>query len=342
MNIAVVTPYGDAYSRDRLFDQNACKIGQNLLLPGILLKKRLEEMGHNYHTVDMYSNIKEIDIWIFQDLNNTSRLTSTSMQDAAKYLIKRKWKQDYLYKYSKLKNGSRSILLMQEPATVFPQSYDRNNQKIFDKILTWDSNLVDNIKYFQFFYPQVKPEHINYIPYDKKKFITMICGNKSSSDKNELYSERYRAINYFEKMHEDFDLYGFGWNEDLVKSYRGKTNDKLETMSKYKFSICFENMKSSFGYITEKIFDCFFSGCVPIYYGADDIANYIPENSFIDYRKFTNFKALDEYLINMSKNEYELYLENAIRYLEGISFEDTFSVNAYVSRMVEAITKWKE
>ena len=42
MNIAIVNIYGDVYSKDRLFDPAACKIGQNLLLPGILLKKKLE------------------------------------------------------------------------------------------------------------------------------------------------------------------------------------------------------------------------------------------------------------------------------------------------------------
>ena len=33
MNIAIVNIYGDAYSEDKLFDINSCKIGQNLLLP---------------------------------------------------------------------------------------------------------------------------------------------------------------------------------------------------------------------------------------------------------------------------------------------------------------------
>lgn len=43
MNIAIVNIYGDAYSEDKLFDINSCKIGQNLLLPGIVLKKELEK-----------------------------------------------------------------------------------------------------------------------------------------------------------------------------------------------------------------------------------------------------------------------------------------------------------
>jgi hypothetical protein len=41
-------------------------------------------------------------------------------------------------------------------------------------------------------------------------------------------------------------------------------DSKKNTLEKYKFSICYENARDIPGYITEKIFDCFFAGCVPI------------------------------------------------------------------------------
>lgn len=71
-----------------------CSIGQNLLLPGIKLKERLRELGHEYHTVDMYDNKEEIDVWLFQDLNNASRLTMNRLTDWLKYIFKKKWEQD--------------------------------------------------------------------------------------------------------------------------------------------------------------------------------------------------------------------------------------------------------
>ena len=37
MNIAVATSYGNIYDNDKLFDLESCKIGENLLLPGILM-----------------------------------------------------------------------------------------------------------------------------------------------------------------------------------------------------------------------------------------------------------------------------------------------------------------
>ena len=64
MNIAVVLPYENIYDNDKLFDLKSCQIGQNLLLPGIRLKEKLESLGHNYHTIDCY-NFNEIDIIVF-------------------------------------------------------------------------------------------------------------------------------------------------------------------------------------------------------------------------------------------------------------------------------------
>ncbi len=82
------------------------------------------------------------------------------------------------------------------------------------------------IKVLSIFYPQVMPKKLWDTPYDNKKFITMICGNKHSTDRNELYSERLNIIQYFEQNNIEFDLYGFGWNKSDRTSYRGKVEDK--------------------------------------------------------------------------------------------------------------------
>ncbi len=121
---------------------------------------------------------------------------------------------------------------------------------------------------------------------------------KKSVTRCELYSERIRAIRWFEKNQpSQFDLYGKGWDltlppnlspfrpvlqplYDLVfphyPSYRGGITSKRAILKHYKFSICYENARDIPGYITEKIFDCFFAGCVPVYLGASNVTDYIP------------------------------------------------------------------
>ena len=49
-------------------------------------------------------------------------------------------------------------------------------------------------------------------------------------------------------------------------------------MQHYRFYICYENTEGVEDYITEKIFDCFAAGFVPIYWGASNIEKYIPKN----------------------------------------------------------------
>ena len=81
----------------------------------------------------------------------------------------------------------------------------------------------------------------------------------------------------------------------------------------YKFSICFENAINLPGYITEKIFECFFAGCIPVYLGANNVEVHIPSNCFIDFRKFNNYDELYNFMSNMNDStilEYQTNIQN--------------------------------
>ena len=159
----------------------------------------------------------------------------------------------------------------------------------------------------------------------------MIVANKFKSHPLELYTERLKAIRWFEENHsEDFDLYGMGWDKYFFQgmlsklnrfnalrkilksrypSYKGPIESKKEIYKRYKFAICYENARDIPGYITEKIFDCFFVGCVPIYWGAPNITDHIPVDTFIDKRNFNTYEELYGYLNNISDKEYTSYLD---------------------------------
>jgi hypothetical protein len=64
-----------------------------------------------------------------------------------------------------------------------------------------------------------------------------------------------------------------GWfNRPL--SLKGPSEDKLATLSNYKYSLVIEN---SLDYMSEKLFDCLFAGTLPIYVGPDPRDFGIPE-----------------------------------------------------------------
>ena len=333
--IAVVPIYGDAYLGDRLFDPSACKIGQNLLLPNIIFKQKMETIGYSVHTIDMYRK-GEADIVLFFDIPNDSIRTISSPIQLLKYLLKKKWKRDYFYQAIKFYPREKLFLQINEPPTVNSMSYDVRYHNFFKRILTWNDSLVDGEKYYKFFIPQYKPENIVCLSAKDKKFLTMIVANKSSKFAQELYSARRDVIEFFETKKEGlFDLYGIGWEKCGYKNYKGRTEKKLTTLSQYKFSICFENVKDIPGYITEKIFDCFFAGTVPIYLGAENIKDYIPENTFIDARQFQSKDEMLDYLLHISEEQYELIQNNIVDYLNSDQFENTFSVSNNVAILKE-------
>ena len=71
------------------------------------------------------------------------------------------------------------------------------------------------------------------------------------------------------------------------------------------------------GYVSEKILDCLVSGIVPIYAGADDIADYVPEDCFIPYNRFKNPEEMMGYLKKIDKKQYQEYLDAIQNFLNS-------------------------
>lgn len=220
-------------------------------------------------------------------------------------------------------SGKMQYLNLMESDIIRHHDFNIDNHEQFSRVFTWSDDLVsfDSSKYIKSNYSFCFPDSAA-IPIGNSRphLCAMIAGNKGSSFPNELYSERFKAIKWFEKNHlSDFDLYGIHWERLYVRSpikilrlpnrlpalskifhfkrpsYKGAVKSKKEILQNYKFSICYENCSSN-GYITEKIFDSFFSGCVPIYLGAPNIDKYIPLNCFIDFRDFKSYEDLYMYI----------------------------------------------
>lgn len=212
----------------------------------------------------------------------------------------------------------KMVLFMWEPKTVLGCMYLPKVQQCFSKIYTWDDSLVDHPGYFKFHYPVLAPMIDNIPSFEEKKLCTLVATDLKSSYENELYSKRKEAIVYFENAGEEgFEFYGRRWDPAKYPSYRGAIADKLGTIKNYRFSICYENTHGSPGYITEKIFDCFAAGTVPVYWGADNIVDYIPKSCFIDRRDFSNMQELHQFLKTMSKETYQTYLSSIQEYLSS-------------------------
>jgi alpha(1,3/1,4) fucosyltransferase len=266
--------------------------GEDVWLYGINLSELCRERGLTIKVVYSFKNLESVHkIIVFEIVNyNPSVL--------------------------KVYPSEKLSLFLWEPPVVLPKNYMKENHKYFSKIFTWDDNLVDNDKYFKFYYPELKNFEPDLKPFSEKKLCTLIARNKSSSHPMQLYSARIDAIDFFEThAEEEFDLFGVGWEGSRFKSYRGPINSK-DVLKNYKFSLCYEN-GSLEGYVTEKIFDSFRYLCVPVYLGARNITDYVPENCFIDRRKFDSNEELLNFMHNMTEKEYLIYQQNIKNFLNS-------------------------
>jgi hypothetical protein len=74
------------------------------------------------------------------------------------------------------------------------------------------------------------------------------------------------------------------------------------------------------GWITEKIFDCFFAGTVPVYWGAPDILDWVPSECFIDMRRFKDFADLRAFLTTLEPAAEQRYRNAARDYVQSGRF----------------------
>ena len=279
----------------------------------ILLKRAFQKNGDDINTFDMYENLEEVDLFLFS-------------------IVHYRW----LNKVIKAGLLDRCVYCSGEPPVVRPLNCKEGYQKlqeIFPYIMTFDDDLVDNKRIFKTNLPYYFEENLGNVPFSERKLLVNISGNKKSVHPKELYSERERVVSFFEQKYpEHISLYGPGWKKEEHPSYLGYIEDKEDAYYYHKFALSLENMHDVRGYITEKIFDCFEMGIVPIYWGASDIEEYVPKECFIDYSKFESLDELAEYLFHMEEEEYNRYLE-AIHKLFQSDIEVPFSSDRFYEQI---------
>jgi len=341
MKEILVRPTILAWYNNKQFDVHNKKLNINNALDAMYeLREDLKKRDYILKTIDTGDLIKSKAI-IFADIEHID---------------------PYLKKCVKLGLKDKMILIMTESPLIKPHQYTKRNHDKFKYILTWSDDLIDNKKYFRYYIPQIlfkTPK--KKVPFNKKRFMCMVNANKIAIGEGELYSERKKASLFLEKKIKDYDVYGMEWNKNQfklitflhtiknfhklnlkralylidyifnirkLKSYKGPVESVTETMSKYKFCLCYENADNYRGYVTEKIFNCFNARCVPIYWGAPNITDYVPANTFIDRKKFRSDDELLQFLKDMKEKEYEKYIKNINRFLKSEK-ADKFSIDHF-------------
>ena len=316
-----------------IFDKNSLLNRDNVFEPYIKLKESFQNVGIILNTPDVNRG-KQIKFEIHMD-----------------------------YQYQS--NSNLNFLLLYENPEIYPLNQVRNLEK-YKKIFTWNDNLVDKNKFFKLFIPNALQKKNNFKSfYERSFFCTMIASHRTLPFyvKNNLYKERFGVVNWFNENHpQSFHLYGGDWDSSAIphylnkkplrflfekyyeytgshkfKSYNGRIETKINVLSNSKFSFCYENLSGLNGYITEKIFDCFYCGCVPIYWGAENIKQLIPKNCFIDRRDFDSNDSLFDYLVAINDEKFK-NLQNNIKLFLNSPFINKFSSEFFSNYLVKKIT----
>ena len=144
----------------------------------------------------------------------------------------------------------------------------------------------------------------------------------------QLYDARLDLLQVL-GLREKIDVFGRGWNDtgnmppyqaarlaSIRSVFQGPCDNKQELLSRYKFTIAFENTAYP-GYVTEKVIDAIVAASVPVYLGAPDIARQLPAEAFIDARAFSSPEAITEHMEQMTESEAAAMIESGQKFLRS-------------------------
>lgn len=325
-NCVAIDPSYTVFNNNELFNSSSIWNRDDHLTPFHRLRSFLAQHGINVNTADK----------IFENPKNTyiNYFSFGILRDYKNLIDKGEYKLNL-----------RSFVIM-EPPIVACELYDAlpTITKHFANVYLHNSvgdgyslDGVDQSKLRTLYWPQPYFGVIEKLwsSADRLNRVVVVNGNHRPRLPNgELYSKRIEAMSKLAEF-DAVDLYGKGWDKLLTRNsfwlpylmnrksllsiHKGAATSKYETLSRYRFCLCFENMEMS-GYVTEKIFDSLYAGTIPLYLGAPNIASLIPPEAYIDCRKFLSWEEMWQKVSTMSESEITALREAGKAFLSSEEF----------------------
>lgn len=221
-------------------------------------------------------------------------------------------------------NADYNFLLLFEPATKFPLEYKllSDNHYNFDKIYTYDENLLNLYENAEFFLRGTSWLNLNNLNLNKNKQISFLM-----SDKNILPGQKFRS--------EVYDLLTTYESINLLEIFKHKSPPHVELFDYYNnamFNMAIEHSVVK-NFFTEKIVHCFLSKTIPIYYGCPNIGDWFDMDGIIIFNDIDELKnifdVIDENYYNSRQKSIEKNYENAVSLCYNISPPKRLSQKIY-------------
>ena len=254
----------------------------------------------------------------------------------------------------------KSLLICFEPLVVWPKNELMSKESYFSLVLRIGRSKMEHLNAYR--WPQqweaARFKVLN--SHQRINRVVLINGNKLSLIKGEHYSLRRSCASKIEKI----DLYGTSWDLSFLTKlkclfgalkicvggrilphisglsgffagypqWKGAPRDKLETMQRYRISLVIEN---SCEFLTEKLFDSLFAGCIPIYVGPDIGDFGIPRELVVQVEP--NVDAIRKGIETASGLDYEKWRIACLEWLNLAEVQIQWSADSVYDEIIEKI-----
>jgi glycosyltransferase involved in cell wall biosynthesis len=214
-----------------------------------------------------------------------------------------------------------------------PNSWHAHNynyeilNEYFDKIITYWEPLLNKskVEYFPFVsrFNVNNKYHLQIINKNRKydKSIGMILANRSNNEEYKINEIQLKRLDYLRKEYaivfDNITIHGQGWDElenhkyiniENIKNRMLDDTDINQFYKRFNFALIIENCNAT-NYVSEKIYDAWVAGCIPIYYGNNNKID-LSKKCYIDIKDFENIDKVKEYIEKLTKEDIDKYYEN--------------------------------
>lgn len=156
-----------------------------------------------------------------------------------------------------------------------------------------------------------------------RKFCNFVYKNKACKRRNRFF----HRLSKYKRVDSAGPLFN---NSDELTGERGDDIAKIQYLSKFKFTIAFEN-ESHPGYQTEKVMHPLMARSVPIYWGNPSVANDFNPKAIICADDYPNDEALIDHIRKVDKND-----DLLLKYLNQPVFTD----EKFLDKKEQELVQW--
>jgi hypothetical protein len=240
-------------------------------------------------------------------------------------------------------------LIRYEPSVVMPQTHSIIFTKLFGQVLDIGRPLRGHVLSVK--WPQTWGQMSRVGEIQRSSRVVVINANKLSLIRGELYSLRRKCMQSIESL----DFYGHDWDIPMAlkvkkligelvicmaalrfptisgsahwftksKNYLGATPSKRQTLEKYRVSLVIENSSE---FLTEKLFDCFFAGAIPVYVGPQLDDYEIP--AYVAIQAEPTLEGINKGISMALALDYESWSQATRRWLQDAAVVNEWSASA--------------